>query len=135
MAFTAVTVKVDELPDVIEAGSAVMVTVGAGIAVTDTIAMAEAWPPAPFATAVYVVVAAGLTACVPPIACRGYVLPSLPVTVTWVEFVAVTVKIAELPEVIDIGFAAMVTAGAGLAMTVTTAVAVAVPPAPVAVAV
>ena len=52
VAFTAVTVKVDELPVVIEAGLAVTVTVGAGFGVTVTVAVAEAFPPAPVATAV-----------------------------------------------------------------------------------
>jgi hypothetical protein len=82
VAFTAVTVKVDELPAVIELGLAVMVTVGAGFGVTVTVVLAETVPPAPVATAVYIVVAAGLTACVPPLGCSVYELPSDPVTVT-----------------------------------------------------
>jgi predicted tellurium resistance membrane protein TerC len=78
----AVTVNVDELPDVIEVGFAVIVTVGAEFVVTVTVAVAEVVPPAPVAAAVYVAVVAGLTVCVPPPACRLYVLPSVPVTVT-----------------------------------------------------
>jgi hypothetical protein len=64
-------------------------------------------------------------------------LPSLPVRVTPVAFVAVTVKIDELPEVIVVGLAMMVTVGAPDVPVVTVIVtaAVAVPPLPVAVAV
>lgn len=62
-------------------------------------------------------------------------LPSVPVTVTWVALVAVTVKVDELPEVIDVGFAVTLTVGAGEAETVTVAADVLFPPAPVAVAV
>src|ERR1035438_5482609 len=40
-----------------------------------------------------------------------YVLPSDPVTVTWVAFTAVTVKMDELPEVIEVGLAVMPTVG------------------------
>jgi hypothetical protein len=68
----------------------------------------------------------------------AYELPSFPVTVTWVALVAVTVKVEELPELIVVGLAVMVTVGGPLgAVTVTVAVAVAVPadPDPVAVAV
>jgi hypothetical protein len=72
---------------------------------------------------------------VPPAAARVYELPSLPDTVTEVAFVAVTVRVEELPVAIEVGFAAMVTVGAGPVLTVTFAVAVTVPPAPVAVAV
>jgi hypothetical protein len=66
VAFVAVTVNVDELPEAIVLGFAVIITVGAGLPVTVTDAIAEAFPPAPVAAAVYVVVALGLTACVPP---------------------------------------------------------------------
>ena len=59
VALAAVTVNVDDLPDVIEAGLAVMVTVGAGVTVT--VARAEVLPPVPVAVAVYVVVTVGLT--------------------------------------------------------------------------
>jgi hypothetical protein len=66
VALVAVTVKVEELPALIEVGLAEMATVGipgATAAVTVTLATAEAFPPAPVALAVYVVVALGLTAC------------------------------------------------------------------------
>jgi hypothetical protein len=79
----------------------------------------------------------GLTISVPPVACRVSELPSVLVTVTWVAFVAVTVNVEELPEVMDVGLAVMVTVGVVVvaAATVTVAVAVALPPGPVAVAV
>ena len=70
-----------------------------------TVAFAVAVPPLPLAVAVYVVVAAGLTACVPPAAPRLYVLPSEPLIVTCVAFVAVIVRIDELPAATDTGFA------------------------------
>ena len=137
MAFTACTVRVDELPDMIEGGLAVIVTVGAGFAVTVIIAVADAFPSGPIATAVYVVVADGVTACVPPLACSVYEVPSVPVTVTCVALVAVTVRIDELPEVIEVGFAVMLTVGAWFAAedTATVAVADALPPLPLAVAI
>lgn len=72
----------DELPAVTEVGLAVMLTVGAGFGVTVTVAAAEVFPPGPVATAVYVVVAAGLTDGVPPVGSRVYVLPSDPVSTT-----------------------------------------------------
>jgi hypothetical protein len=49
-------------------------------------------------------------------------------------FVAVTVKVAELPAAIAVGFALMVTVAAGLALTVTTALAEALLLVPVALA-
>jgi hypothetical protein len=82
-----------------------------------------------------VVVAAGLTGGLPPLAAREYELPSEPVTVTWVALVAVTVNMDEPPGIMAVGSAEIVTVGAGVAVTVTVAVAVAVPPPPVAVAV
>jgi hypothetical protein len=69
VAFAAATVSVDEPPAVIEAGFAEIVTVGAdAVTVTVAVAVAGDVPAAPLAVAVYVVVAAGLTACVPPVA-------------------------------------------------------------------
>jgi hypothetical protein len=82
-----------------------------------------------------VVVAVGLTACVPPFGCRVYVLPSLPVTVTWVALTADTVKTDELPDGIEVGFAVMLTVGGGFEVTVKVAFAEVVPPVPVAAAV
>jgi hypothetical protein len=83
------------------------------------------------------VVAAGLTACVPPVGCSVYVLPSVPVTVTPVALVAPTVKVDELPAVIEVGLAVMATVGAGgvTGVTVTVVPAEILPPAPVAFAV
>jgi hypothetical protein len=56
------------------------------------------------------------------------------VTVTWVALAAVTVKVEELPEVMDVGLALIFTVGAGELATVIVAVAVLFPPGPVAVA-
>jgi hypothetical protein len=69
VAFIAVTVRVDELPETMEPGLAPMVTVGGGFGVTVTVAIAEIFPPAPVAVAVYVIVEEGLTICVPPLGC------------------------------------------------------------------
>jgi hypothetical protein len=52
-----------------------------------------------------------------------------------VALAAVTVKVEELPAVIDVGLATMLTVGAALAVTVTVAVADTVVPPPVALAV
>ena len=53
----------------------------------------------------------GVTACVPPVPDRVYELLSLPVIVTVTAFVAVTVNVAEAPAVIEVGLAAIETAG------------------------
>jgi hypothetical protein len=79
--------------------------------VTVTVAVAVALPPLPLAVAVYVVVAAGVTACVPPAAPRLYVLPSEPLIVTCVAFIAATVRVDEPPAAIDDGAAVIVTVG------------------------
>jgi hypothetical protein len=52
VAFVATTVKVEELPAVIEVGFAVMTTVGAGFCVNVMIALAVLFPPVPVAVAV-----------------------------------------------------------------------------------
>lgn len=69
VALVALTESVDELPGAIAVGLAVMLTVGGGLveAVTVTVVAADTLPETPAATAVYVVVLAGLTACVPPV--------------------------------------------------------------------
>jgi hypothetical protein len=69
-ALVAATVSVDEVPAAIEVGFAAIVTVGVatgGVTVTAAVAVAGEVPAAPVAVAVYVVLAAGLTACVPPV--------------------------------------------------------------------
>jgi hypothetical protein len=48
----AVTVRVDEFPEMTDVGLAVILTVGAGFAVTVTVELAEAFPPGPVAVAV-----------------------------------------------------------------------------------
>jgi hypothetical protein len=70
VALVATTVKVEELPVVIEVGFATMLTVGAAGWVTVTVTLAEVLPPGPVAVAVYVVVTVGLTGCTPPFAVR-----------------------------------------------------------------
>ncbi len=60
---------------------------------------------------------------------------SVPVIVTCVAFVAVTVRIDEAPAVIEVGFAVIVTVGDCADTTDTVAVAEALPPLPVALAV
>jgi hypothetical protein len=52
VAFPAATVKVDELPEVIDVGFAVMLMVALGFAVNVTVKLAEDFPPAPVAVAV-----------------------------------------------------------------------------------
>jgi hypothetical protein len=120
-----------------EVGFATICTVGAGFAVTVTVTVALAVVPLPVAVAVYVVVADGLTGCVPPVAPMVYVLPSEPLTLTCVAFVAVMVRMDEPPAVIDVGVAAIVTVGVVEPTddTVIVEVAVADPARPVAVAV
>jgi len=73
-----------------------------------------------------VVVAAGLTACVPPVDESEYALPSEPVSFTVTALEALTVKVEELPALIDVGLAVMFTVGGGLAIAFTVTVAVAV---------
>jgi hypothetical protein len=48
----AATVNVDEFPEMTDAGFAMMLTVGAGLDVTVTVAVAEVFPPDPVAAAV-----------------------------------------------------------------------------------
>ena len=64
-------------------------------------------------------------------------LPSDPVTTTWVALVAVTVRIDELPAAIEVGLALIVTVGELLEaeLTATVTAAVTFPADPVAVAV
>jgi hypothetical protein len=52
VAFIAVTVRIDELPAAMEAGIAVMLTVGGGFEVTVRVELAAVFPPAPVAVAV-----------------------------------------------------------------------------------
>jgi hypothetical protein len=117
VALVALTESVDELPDAIVVGLAAIVTVGGGFgaAVTVTVAVAETLPVPPAATAVYVVVLAGLTACVPPVELSWYELPSDPLTVTPEALAAVTVSVDEAPAAMEAGDATMLTV-AGLIM-------------------
>lgn len=117
VALWAVTVKTEELPLVIVVGLALIVTVGApddSLVVTVIVADAEAVPPDPVAVAVYVVVEVGLTDSDPPVARIVRLLPLVPVMEIAVAFAAVTVKTEELPLVIVMGLALIVTVGAGV---------------------
>jgi len=67
VAFVADTVSTEEAPAVIEPGVAVIVTVAAGTGTTVTVAVAVIFPVELVAVAVYVVVAAGVTAWLPPL--------------------------------------------------------------------
>ncbi|MGB8477374.1 MAG: hypothetical protein WCE63_00855 [Acidobacteriaceae bacterium] len=99
---------------------------------------AEVVPPDPVAFAVYVVVEVGLAETTPPVGVNARWLPLLPLSVTCVAFLAVTVKTEELPLAIDVGLALIVTVGAPEVPPVPTVIvtdAEAVPPAPVAFAV
>jgi hypothetical protein len=125
---------VEVSPTLIDAGLATTVTVGRGGGATVTVAVAEVVPPAPVAVAVYVVVAEGLTVCVPPVPGNVYELLSLPFTTTCVALAAVIVSSDDPPAVRDAGLAAMVTVGALTGVTVIVAVAVVLPLIPVAVA-
>lgn len=73
----------------------------------------------------------------PPVAPTLKVVPSEPLSVTCVAFVAVMVRIDELPAVIEVGVAVIVIAGVADPAddTVIVEFAVAEPPGPVAVAV
>lgn len=113
VAFAAVTVSVEEFSVLIVEGLAAMVTVGAGGPLTVTTVLAEVFPAGPEATAVYVVVVAGLTVCDPPVAANVYLLPSDPVIVTCVAFAATTVKVEDAPAAIEEGVAVIVNAGTG----------------------
>jgi hypothetical protein len=135
VAFVAWTFRVEKPPGAINAGVAEMLTVGAPTAATVTVVPAEALPPAPVADAVYVVVAEGVTVCVPPVAARLNVLPSDPLTVTLVAFDAATVRVEDAPGVMEAGAAEILTVGAGSAATITVADAEMLPPGPVALAV
>ena len=54
----------------------------------------------------------GLTFCVPPVGPMLYEVPSVPVIVTWIVLVVVTVSTDELPAAIEAGEAERVTVGA-----------------------
>jgi hypothetical protein len=116
VAFLAVTLKTEELPLVIEVGLALIVTVGltdpAPVS-TVIVTEAEAVPPEPVAVAVNLVVEVGLTDTTPPPAAIVRLLPLVPVIVIPLAFLAVTLKTEELPLVIEVGLALIVTVGAG----------------------
>ena len=98
-----------------------------------TVAVAVTFPIAPVAVAVYVVVAVGVTGCLPPVGDNEYEVLSEPVIVTCVALVAATVSVDDPPVGMEDGFAMIVTVAGW--PTVTVAVAVTLPVDPVAVAV
>jgi hypothetical protein len=107
-AFVDVQVSVELPPDAIEVGFALMAAVGA-LALTVTVAWAEAVAPAEFlAINVYVVVAVGETVCDPLTATVA------PFSVALTAFVDVQVSVELPPDAIEVGFALMAAVGAGL---------------------
>jgi hypothetical protein len=70
VAAVAATVRIEEPPAEIDAGLALIVTVGEGLeaVLTMTVAVAVTFPVDPVAVAVYVVLTVGFTLCVPPTA-------------------------------------------------------------------
>lgn len=120
VALVAVTVNRDGFPATTVVGLAVISTVAIGLAATVTVAVAVVVPPDPTAVTVYVVVTVGLTVSRPPPAVgKVNEVPSLPLTVTVVAYDEVTVRVDELPDVIELGLAVIETVGAGFAETVT----------------
>ena len=77
----------------------------------------------------------GVTDCVPPLAGSVYEMPSVPVRVSWVAYVAETVRVAGWPATMELGLATRLALGTGLGAIATVAVAEAWPPGPFAVAV
>ena len=70
----------------------------------------------------------GLTVTVPPVVDSGYDVPSVPLTVTFVALVAVTVSVSELPWLIELLAAEIATVGFGVfAVTVTVTCALVLP--------
>ena len=127
-----------ELPETIEEGVVTSETTGTGFGdgvFTETIVEFVADPPVPEQEIVYVVLAVGVTICVPDV---GFVpvQPTLPVQV--VALVETQVSVAELPATIDDGSAEIETVGifgGGTLPTVTVTVLFALPPVPVQVSV
>jgi hypothetical protein len=108
-------VSVELLPDAMVVGFALMPAIGGPLAVTVTLAWAEAVvPDEPVATKVYVVVAVGETVCDPLTGTDA------PFKVALTALVDVQVSVELLPEVIEVGFALMPAVGP-LELTVTVA--------------
>jgi len=98
---------------VIVVGDAPIVTVGAPGAVTVTVVFAVVVPPGPVAVALYVVVAVGVTAWVPPPAAKvNVVLSVLSEITTWVALLAVVLSVEAPPMLTVFGSAVMATVGA-----------------------
>lgn len=128
VAFVDVQESVELEPLAMVLGAAVRVTVGAGFALTVTVADWAAVPPVPVQVSVYVALALSapvdwepLTALVPDHA---------PEAVQAVALVADQVSVEALPLTSELGLAVRVTVGAGVD-TATLADCVALPPGPV----
>jgi hypothetical protein len=128
-------VSIEEPPELTDVGFAEIVAVGAGFAVTVTVAD---WvldvPPAPVHAKLKVLVAVRAPVlCVPEVALEPL---HAPLAVQPVALVDDHVSVEEPPELNDVGFAEIVAVGAGFAVTVTVVDAACdVPPAPVQVSV
>jgi hypothetical protein len=110
-----VTVRVSDWPDEMVLELAVIVTAGRLPVETVMVVVADALvPDEPVAFAVYVVVEDGETVIVPPVAANVYAEPSEPETLTDVAFEAVTVKLSDVPGVIELFAALIETVGAGV---------------------
>ncbi len=129
VAFVLLHVSVALLPLVIDVGLAVKVTVGTGGAVTVTVADAEALPPLPVHSNVYVLVAVSPPVDAVPLV--ALVPDQVPEAAQLVAFVLLQVSVEPLPLVIDVGLAVKVTVGAEGTVTATVADAEALPPLPV----
>lgn len=118
--------KVDALPLMTLAGFAVRVTVGSALTVTVTLSCAV--PPAPTQLSVNVVLAVSApVVCVPLVGCA----PLQPLAaVQLVALALLQLRVAALPLAILAGFALRATVGAG-GFTVTAVLALVVPPVPV----
>jgi hypothetical protein len=132
VALVEVQVSVDALPLVTLEGLALRDTVGAGGAVTVTVADCEADPPAPVQVKVYFVVAVSAGVDCEPAVASAPLQP--PEAVQAVALVDDHVNAEVAPLLMLAGVAVRVTAGAG-AVTVTVADCAALPPLPVQVSV
>jgi hypothetical protein len=120
-------VSVLDCPAVIDVGSAVSVTVGAGTTVT--VVESVEVPPDPVQASRYVVVLVGDTVCEPLVA-RAPAQP--PLAVQLVALVLVQVSVLDCPDAMDVGLAVKVmVGGTGAAVTVTVTESPVVPPVPV----
>jgi len=129
VAFVEDHVRVEEVPLFTESGLAVRETVGAGVAVTVTVADAFCVPPAPVQDRLNVLVLVSAPVDALPDVALAPDQP--PEAVHDVAFVEDHVRVDDPPLGTESGLALIETVGAGVAVTVTVADALCVPPAPV----